>query len=330
MNRSLPNKLKNQSILKTLMLLFILFFVFNPIHSQKSAINDTLSLEQAIKYYQSVHKRNKEALFASYGMAYCYYISGKFNKTIVMCRRNIDKPSEYQTDFVILYANSLEATGQTDKAISLLERHLNDYLTYYYHAFYCFKYNYFNQALKSIQKSIDLERNYPQSHLLLACILYEKDNNILDLIPLYYALFIAPKTDWYKNTFIFMIALLKGNQDEIKIPIKGDRYNLHTIEDFITFYTSKSSVNHFEGFSVKDFTMLSDAYLKTNFNVSSQQETINNCYKNFFSQLQKTTFMETFCFYLSKDVLHENIQMWMKQHPDKFDQFGDWLESIEW
>jgi tetratricopeptide (TPR) repeat protein len=315
---------------KFVTILILVFSVCYPVFSQKNAIADTLTLDQAFSYYQAIHNNNKDAIFATYGMAYCYYISGKFNKTILLCRKNVDKPSLFQTDFVILYANSLEATGQTDKAINLLERHLTDYLTWYYYAFYSFKYSDFDKALASVQKSIDLEKNYPQSHLLLACILYEKENNILDVIPLYYAMFIAPKTDWYYNSFQFMISLLKKNQDKIIIPIKGDRYNLHSIEEFIAFYNSKDTITKLNGITVKDFTMLTDVYFNTNFSASYQQEKLNKCYMNFFSQLLKTSLMEPFCFYLSKDVLHENIILWMKQNPGKFDQFGNWLEGTDW
>jgi tetratricopeptide (TPR) repeat protein len=305
--------------------IFLFMLVQATAYCQQDSLN--MSLDKAFTFFQAGVAKNPKSPYANYGLAKSYYLAKNYRASTKICKKFIYKKNDYRCDFNVLYAMSLIALEEQDKAISMISYALEDFpdncMLYYYRSIAYYKNSELSRAFNDAKKSVELKEEFYGSHLLLGLIMYEKNNDRNAAAPLYYALFRNIDAEWAEKVLFIIHSLLNYKHDRLMIPLKEYRFDIKGVEDVIDYYCSDYNFHDWRPADYNFIPITAD-YLK---DIVNNLNNLDNCYYYFYSKLLQSPHMVTFGYYIMKPLKMKEVEEWYKNHSEDLSAFADWLEK---
>jgi len=312
-----------KNILLPVACFFLLVF---PLCAQEDSLN--LPLDKAFVFFREKVKANPESPYASYGLARCYFLSEDYRKAASLSKKFISHKTDYRNDFLLLYARSLLALGSQDKAIHVLSEAIceapENVLFYYYRAIAYYKNGDVSRAINDVLTCTRLKETFSAAHLLLGCLLYEKNNDRRAAIPLYYALFGNAKAPWAAQATYMIYCLLAFRHENLVVPFREERLKIREVEDILACYCSSPAYKEWQP-SVEHFVPSTTSYL---LEVAGNLRSLASCYDAFFSSLVSSPHLVTFSYYLLTSFSLPEVQEWYKTHSQELSSFAEWIDRV--
>jgi tetratricopeptide (TPR) repeat protein len=310
--------------MKSHLLLILIFTIsLTSAFSQFTNRPDTLTSDEAIKYFTTIVKRNKNSPFANFALANVYFARGDYRMAIKTSKRNTKYTNDYQAASYSIFAASLDRLGKTSTAIDVFEEALklfpdNDQLLYQY-SFSCYKQREFKKALPAIEKSITLHPLYVPAHYLYGCLLFENANDRRCISAFLFSLFLDNDSSRLNQAIDFVMLYMNHKLDDIIIPYHEQRLLLSSVDQIVTFYVPKKTRNVVR----KNFKM-ETTLGNINDYIEAQKGDIM-LYDNFFKSLREQHFTKTFGYYTLRMVNDSYIKIWLKNNGRELDDFAKFL-----
>jgi len=286
-----------------------------------------MSLDQAFKFFRAGVEKNPKSPYANYGLAKCYYLSKDYQASSRICKKYIYKKNEYRCDFNVLYAMSLIASEQHEKAVltttAALQEFPDNCQLYYYRALAYYKTSELTRAFNDARKCVELKEEFYKAHLLLGLVMYEKNNDRNAAAPLIYALFRNSGSPWAGKVVFIIHSLLNYKHDRLLIPLKEFRYGIKEVEDVLEYYCSNYD---YKGWLPTEYTFVPMIYIYLK-EVTPNLNTLDKCYYDFYNRLLASPHMVTFGYYILKSLEMKEVDDWYKLHSDELTDFADWLDK---
>lgn len=308
-----------------LFILLILINFFSPGFGQFTNRPDTLSTDEAIKYYTSVLKRNKNSPYANYGLANAYFAKGDYQMALKASKRNTKSTNNYQAASYSIYAASLDRLGKITTAIEVFEEALklypDNYQLLFQYSLSCYKYRDFKKALPAVEKSISLQPLFVPAHYLYGCLLFENSNDRRCLSAFLFSLFLDNDSVRLNQVVDFISLYMNHKLDEIIIPFHEQRLVLSSVDQIVYYYVPKKTRSELRRNLKVETTLgnISDY-------IESQKADIQ-LYDNFFKAIREQHFTKTFGYYALRVVNNSYIKIWLKNNSKELSDFAKFLNN---
>lgn len=187
------------------------------------------------------------------------------------------------------------------------------------------------QAEEMARKSISIDKNVPQAHLLLADIMISKGERYKAMLSLYYFLLINDNAESQRVAYKQLVSLWRRSAQAIEVlkhPAKGEKFNAG-VEQQIKTWATNDSIAHLEGIEAIEAlhnktTLLFDYLLQTSEqNLDFWQVT----YTDFLVTLQPRNFTLPYIYYISDATYHPQVLAWVNENMHLFNEFRLWMEA---
>jgi hypothetical protein len=300
----------------------------------KAQENDTatLSLERSIELYNRMLKHNPDNPVANYGLAYTSYLSGNYEKSTIYARKCIGMSDSVAIKAAPIYVYSLDACGRTGEAIKqsekLLKRFPAEYKISEALGFFYFKQREYTSCINTISQNISNNTASPDAYILLSMCLYEKENNPLCAMPLYYYLLFEENPIYAQRALLLIDLLLKQKHALIKIPYFEKRLALRKPTDILMFMFPEKTLNDdAKNFLTNDFMSESLSFFsdKVKGNALTNNSLQSNL--NFFTSLYNSGNLNAYLYTILRSNPDNEVKNWLSTHKTEMDKFAVWLET---
>lgn len=300
----------------------ILLFFFGLTSTVFSQQQESLTLDSAINYYQSLIKKDKNSPFGTYAMASVHFERKNYKTAIEYCDLNLKKPNEYASKAYLIKGISLDQLNRPGDAVANFEKAIKiypqDHLLWYNLAFSSYKQQYFEKALSATNKSMTLAPLFVDSYKLHACILYENKNNKNLIYSLLHSLLMVTAKQESDLILHFMNNITEKKYNDIEVPYFEKRYEMSDVNEILQFYSSKNKNQEIRNIGKE----LPNSLLLLDFNVES-----NSPLKNFYTNLKNEKLEEAYINYCLRFSDIEYVSGWIKTNKEELKRFANFLEK---
>lgn len=313
------------NIKSKIIIFIIVHLAFAPSFGQVNNSADTLTPDNAIRYYNSILKKNSSSPFAYFGLASAYFLKLDYHASLKYSKRNLKKANDYRADSYIIYGSSLDRLGRTPEAIEIFEDALklypDNYQLNYQYALSCYKYRSLDKAIPAVKKVIKQQPLFVPAHYLYGCALFENYNDRNCISAFLFALLLDNDSLRTRQAVAFVNEYFKHNLENINIPFFENRLVILTVDNILYYYISRKTKDEiFSGLNFEYLVSSIQDYLK------SAKQTLPE-YQNFYSSLTAQNFSGAFSFYILRITGNNFITNWYINHKDTLGQFAGFLDK---
>lgn len=312
--------------MKKYFFILVLLCPFLKAGCQSNNFLDTLTTDGAIKYYQSLLKRNNHSAFGNYGMASACFVKNNYEDAITYSRRNVRDSNEYQAECLIILASSLDRTNRPSDAVRVFENAIKSYPTnyqlLYQYALCSYKNRKFWQAINLVKKVINLQPLFVPAHYLYGCCMFENNNDRNCAAAFLFGLLLDKDSLRAQQAIIFNKQYLLYKIENIEIPYFEKRKKILTIDHVLYFYFPEIVRTEILK-SLDDENTYNDIsnYLTAN------QKSFPAEYNIFYKNLSDSGLNVLFSHYCSRMSLDATNKIWLKAHSKDLEQFAKFLDK---
>lgn len=277
---------------------------------------------EAITKLQEALQLDANSSAANYELAYAWYLQQDWDKAIKYSRRVVTLGRDYQPEAYIVYGSALDQRGNNVGAAEVLKEAIrkfpDNYLLYYNYAYTSFNAGNTSLAADALYKALKINPMHNSSHLLLGYVMNSRQENIKTLLPLCFFLMENPTTSDAKNA----VNLL----EEVQTRIKNKQFSTTSDSLFRHLVVAATSA----GKELPDLcSLLNILFIHLHdFNLPAVS-VYENQYIPFFYALSEAGHTEAFCYYIMQSSGRQDVNRWLKTHPDQLSQFADWMDRYE-
>ncbi|NJK95515.1 MAG: hypothetical protein HC905_11970 [Bacteroidales bacterium] len=187
-------------------------------------------------------------------------------------------------------------------------------------------------------RAINAKPVHGSSHLVLAGIMQEKQENVKAILPLYYFLMLEPKTERSAPNLKSLKAMLISGVKEKSANNINLNLSSASLKDTVwgaaEMMLGLTGANRYTDEGRKKTEM--EYFIQTTHDLFSFLGEIrkNNTghwwdlYVSRFNNLVETNNCEAFCYYISQSENSPEIKSWIINNPDKIAAFQEWLKKL--
>nr|WP_319401179.1 tetratricopeptide repeat protein [uncultured Carboxylicivirga sp.] len=300
--------------------------------------NHGLYRDAITKYNQALAK-DKNNLRAKYEMAYSQLELENWEEAIYYSFDVVSEKSAYYTESCMIYGAALDYNGKTKSAIRFYRRMIkenpNEYLFYYNLALIYYKQNDIDEAEKTVEKAIQLNKMHMSSHLLLSSIMQKKGDRLKSMLPLYYFLLFEQDTkrsiDAYNQLqqIWTLSAMNTGGAIAISVGLKSKNTGMSALElgvgTIAATHLMDDEKNEAEDYQrmasqTQDlFSLMKDVKVE-------DLDFFALTYIDFFNLLTGSDHEYAYSYYISNCVYKEKVLAWLTENNREFSKFMEWME----
>lgn len=303
--------------------------------------HDSGQYGKAIETYKKALEIDPQSLLVHYEIALSYFSNEDYEEAIEHADVILKQKSEYMLQAYIAKGSALDALGQTEESIELLEEAVKQTeghcLLYYNLGLDYFKIENADKAEENVLKAIEANPGHSSSHLLLATIHYQKRNTVQTLLAIHYFLFLEPNSQRSLDGYqVLQENLTKNVSKDAKktntiniavAPNKDSQFG--AAELMVSMLEASRSLEKNEGKTEDEmfventgsfFRILGE--LKTNENTGIWW----TLYTPFFYDIAQSEHLETYCKYISQSS-NENAKKWLADNEEKLSRFTAWVKN---
>jgi len=332
------------------LLLFVLSLLFTwQVNAQNSdadklidqgvALHDHGLHEDALRKYTQAIAMDKHNLRAKYEMAYTYLTLKNWDEAIYYSYEVVDEKADYYLDACMIYGAALDNSGRAKIAIrfynKILKNYPEEHLLYYNLGLTYYRDQQTDEALKCIQKAIQLNKSHMSSHYLLSEIMQEKGERLKSMLPLYYLLLFEQDSErsieahtQLQNLWT-MAAINDGNSITVSIGNGLANTGMASIEIGVGAIAAAYIVDEQKkqmeqpeklAHQTRDlFTLMEEIEVK-------ELDFFAITYVDFFNLMTKNGHADVFGYYINNCVYKEKILAWLTGNNSNFSNFMEWME----
>ncbi|MFP4058910.1 MAG: tetratricopeptide repeat protein [Bacteroidota bacterium] len=296
---------------------------------------------ESIVWFKSAMVLNKDSSDPLYEIAYSYYNMKDFKKTIRYCRKALRKEPSSPVEIYILLGSAIDARGKTSKAISVykkaLEKYPHDYLLHYNLALSFYNNEQLQLAEETLIDALVHEPSHNSSHLLLTFVMYEQEQRVKSLLPLYYFLLIEPDSDRSRDAYELLQEIIySGSSDNIinedgtidlevnpgeeEFGAAGIMLGMLSASRALEMDAGKSNLQVFTENTRALFSFLGE--------LSRDNSGFWwDFYVDFFYSIVESGNTKAYTYFISQASDDPEVTKWFKSHSTELDRFADWLEN---
>lgn len=270
---------------------------------------------------------------AEYEMALTHYYMGKISMALSESKSIAKRGNNFSLDAEVLTALCRESQGFERAAIRIYKNATaqgSSRAAYHYAAMLLRK-GHRDEAEQWAQKSIMLNKNNADAHLLLATVMTEKNERFKSMMPIYYFLLINNDEEKQRLAYRQLISLWRESAKAInliktcKVP---DPFN-DAINRQIEQWTTSDSIAKVP--AKEQITMLCQQterlfrYLleTSELNLDFWQVT----YTDFFVKFVTRNFVTPYVYYIADAEHHADVLVWTSSETYLFNEFRLWMEA---
>ena len=264
---------------------------------------------------------------ARYEQAYHLYEVGRIHDAVTLAKQI---PTEKGR---LLVALCRERQGFDRAAARIYKKLIADgnAMAAYYYAAKLFRGGHLDKAEQTVQQSITLDRNIPESHLLLASIMATKGERYKAMLPLYYFLLINDNTDNQRLAHRQLVVLWRKSAKVIRMintQTEQTDFDLNT-ERYIDSIATSDSIASLEGSeAIAELSRLTQLLLAHLLDTSEENlDFWQVTYTDFLVKLVPRNFVEPYVRYISDATYHPQVLAWINDNQHLFNEFRLWMTA---
>ena len=268
-------------------------------------------------------------------------VTGKYDDAIYYSRKVLEKSDDLQEHAYLVLGSSFDLKKFPVEAISVFQEGLKKFpksnLLYYNLALTAYNQGKLELAENSAIQAILSKPMHGSSHLVLASVMQDKEEQVKALLPMYYFLLMEPDSrrsaDIYK---ILRSILVKGIEKksgkEIKINVSNSSKHDSLFRSAETFLGLMGASSYIEANKDKTEYELFAETTKSLFSVleMTRKEQTGiwwDLYVDKFSNLIHSGCAEAFSYYISQSANSELVNNWIIKNGDKMSKFREWMKG---
>jgi len=317
--------------------------------------HDKGDYEGAIVRYNKALELDSCNLLALAEKAYSLLSSGKYEESIVCCRKAIDKhPGEPELKIVyVTYGTATDDLKQTDKCLEIYNEGITQfpdaYSLYFNKGITLKSVKKNDEAIPCFQKSATLNPRHAGTHNAIARTLMTDINRIPSILAYSRFFVLEPESERAKVNLQSLEALMNANVEKtgdkgVTITVnprvlndtistgKKDKNNFGSADlilsmasalDFDKKYKKETSVERF----TRKFETLCASLDETK---KDKQGFFWRYYVPYFLEMKDKNLIKTFAYIVYTSSGDPKVNTWLKMHSDEVKHFYDWSKNYSW
>ena len=313
-----------------------------------NALYDQGKFDDAILRYEEVLKSNPDNVYAMHELALTYDQKHDHQKAVDLALKGMEYRSDILPMFYVVIGNTLDATGQLQKAVDVYKKGLalapNSGILYY---------NLGVTSTTSLKDPVQgraifkqgafAEPGYPGIHFQLAASFFMDDLKTPALLAMSRYLVLDPTSNRATPAYNLWRQLLNGNarppNQDGKIDIfinpnqKKDEGNLQVLDMDI----SMSKVVAFKASAGKSQMQSLVEQVDSLFKMygtraagDDKDKFFWTYYMPYVTEMQQKNFVEPFVYYISQRTTMPGVREWLTSNPDRVNAFLAWSKNYSW
>jgi tetratricopeptide (TPR) repeat protein len=298
------------------------------------------NFDKAIETYKDALALEPDSPLANYEMGLAYYGKREYKEAIRYYDKVITQNAGLALEATINKGLSLDLMGKGAESFKLFKKAARKfkehYLISYNLAFHYYKLRNLAKAREYAIRTIEIQRDHPSSHLLLAYMQMEENNKVESLLSFYFYLMLEPGSDRAREAYNHVQKLMYGNIEK-----KEKAFNITLSEDsmdsefsaaemMLSFLGVERSIKENEG---EDKIALAIAQTTSFFKILGElkendeekhQGIYWEYYIPFFERLSETEHMEAYYHRISEGST-ETSRLWVMENPEKLYALKKWV-----
>jgi tetratricopeptide (TPR) repeat protein len=307
--------------------------------------HDNKEYDKAINTYKIALDIAPNSSLVNYELALSFREAQQYDSAIKYSDKVIELNKQFVSDAYMIKGSSQDYAGKLKESIETLEKasrkYKDNYLLFYSLGLTLFKDENYSKSEEAIINAIKINPDHASSHLLLATVNLQKNQTVPSLLGLYYFLLLEPNSERSTTAYNMLRSqLTTGVQSDPDDPTKISIYMDPDPKTDEAFKAAELSIKLRAAASLsednKDKTE-EEIFLNTTkslFGLLGELKTKKtkgfywDGYVDFFSQLSKTDYMETYCHYISFGNNQKSTD-WLMANKPQLKKFGEWLENTQ-
>ena len=317
--------------------------------------HDKGDYEGAIVRYNKALELDSCNLLALTEKSFSLLSEGKYEESIVCCRKSIDKhPGE--PELVVVYVNygtAVDGLKQTDKSIEIYEEGItqfpNAYSLYFNKGITLKSVRRNDEAIECFQKSAMLNPRHAGTQNAMARTLRTDINRIPAILAFSRFFILEPESERAKINLQSLELLMNAN-----VVKKGDKEVTVTVDPKILNDTTSNGTKNNDSFGTTDLILSMTTALdydkkykketgverfmrKFEVVCASLSETRKdqhdfywNYYVPYFLNMRDKNLIKTFAYIVYTSSGDPKVSDWLKMHTEDVKQFYDWSKNYNW
>lgn len=189
--------------------------------SEGIKLHDQQKYEEAAALFRKVPRNDTNYVRSLYELAYTLSSDSNYTEALKICNEGLAKEdSEYELDFLVLRANTIDDMGDNKRALDLYDSALMKYPNYqglFFNKAIALLHLEKNEEAEEVLKNL-LLRNpyYASAHYRLGNLALEKGRLIPAMMCYYTYLLVAPEGSYSSSSINLLSAISKGSDDAVQ------------------------------------------------------------------------------------------------------------------
>lgn len=320
------------------------------------AMHDRQQFDSAIAVYTELLKENADYVDALYELSYTYLEKAEYRKAAEIAARGTEYNSEMLPLFYVTLGTSLDAIGQTQRAIDAYERGLKEfpdnYLLHYNVGVTYATMKSYGNAGESFKRSAAARPDHPSSHFGLGNIFLITRYRVPAICALSRFLVLEPQSTRSDAAVAALGTLLdppplppddgtmKGRKERKKAERaamaglnKTGEGDFSTVEQALLRGTGRPLDTMGEKSSVEralDKFKIIFSTLASMGPKDYKRSFVGDFYRPYFAEMYRKGYVEPFCYYINQSSSNVQIRKWLKANDEWVKEFIDWSQGYHW